>query len=410
MKKILFLIGAFMSSGFLFAQPTNGLVGYFSLNGNTTNAGSATITATPFNTSYTFNGAGAPNRAVQFAGAINSYIGIVDNGNLDFTGDFSVSFSVRLASTATSQGLIDNGLNYGGYGLYYLSSDNTLRFNYKNGTIGAIGALPVNQWKAVCAVKSGTSMLLYINGVQVASGTQGSTAISYPYAPVIGQLYFSPNNYVPISNGSRIDEMRFYNRALSAAEVSSLVSSALPLHLLEFEGRTSDAIGLLNWKTADELNTHSFDVERSTDGKTYSVIGNVTAFNTPGNHAYHYTDNNISSLTTSVIYYRIKQIDIDGHFTYSRIIALPINKNKNILLFYPNPVVNEANLTLTVNARQLVQGRIIDNAGKIVQQQQWNLSPGSTSVSLNLGTLANGIYYLELKGETFNERRQFVKQ
>jgi hypothetical protein len=185
--------------------------------------------------------------------------------------------------------------------------------------------------------------------------------------------------------------------------------TVLPLSLLEFNGRLVNNNGLLNWKTSNEISTASFDIERSIDGRNYITAGNVAAANIPGDHHYNFTDNNITSLGVPVVYYRLKQKDIDGHFTYSRIVALSIGDSKSSVLFYPNPVINEANLTITINKPQQVQARIIDNAGRVVKQQQWNLSAGSVSLSVDVKGLAKGVYYLELKGKTINERKQFVK-
>jgi uncharacterized repeat protein (TIGR03803 family) len=186
--------------------------------------------------------------------------------------------------------------------------------------------------------------------------------------------------------------------------------ATLPYTLLEFKGRLLNNDGVLNWKTTDEVNTLSFDIERSTDGRNYSRAGNVVAFDETGVHSYNYTDKNITSLNVPVVYYRLKQIDIDGRFTYSRIVAVSIDNARSIVLFYPNPVINEASLTVTVTRPGQLQARIIDNAGRVVKQQQWILSTGSTSLSVDVKGLTKGIYYLELKGEMINERQKFVKQ
>ncbi|HMI77345.1 MAG TPA: T9SS type A sorting domain-containing protein, partial [Ferruginibacter sp.] len=187
-------------------------------------------------------------------------------------------------------------------------------------------------------------------------------------------------------------------------------TTALPLTLLEFNGRLSNNNALLTWKTTNEMNVQSFDIERSTDGRNYSAIGNAVALNTTGINNYNYTDNNIASLGAPLIYYRLKQKDISGRFSYSGIIVLTPDNTKSFVLFYPNPVISEANITITINKKEQVQARVIDNAGRILKQQQWNLSAGSTSFSFDLETLAKGIYYLELKGESINEQKQFVKQ
>ena len=115
-------------------------------------------------------------------------------------------------------------------------------------------------------------------------------------------------------------------------------------------------------------------------------------------------------MNSAAYYYRLKQKDIDGRFTYSSIVALSIDDSKSIVMLYPNPVTTEANLTITINKAQQVQGRIIDNSGKMLKQMLWNITSGSTSLPVEVKGLASGTYYLDLKGETINERKIFVKQ
>src|SRR6267154_858574 len=90
---ILLLVSSWISFS-LIAQPTAGLVGFFKMDGNLTNTGSSSMSATPFSISYSTNNAGVPNKALMFAGSTGSYVSITDNGNLDFAGDFSISFGV----------------------------------------------------------------------------------------------------------------------------------------------------------------------------------------------------------------------------------------------------------------------------------------------------------------------------
>ena len=186
-------------------------------------------------------------------------------------------------------------------------------------------------------------------------------------------------------------------------------TGVLPLKLLEFNGRVIGDKAILNWKTTGELNNLSFDIERSTEGRLYAIVGNIPAVNTEGIHPYHYTDNNISSLNVPAVYYRLKQKDIDNHYTYSQIVALSID-NSNVVLFYPNPVSDKANLTVRIKKRQKVQAEVLDNAGRIIKQEHWFLPAGSSSLSVDVSSLVKGLYYLRLKGATFNERKQFLKQ
>lgn len=79
------------------------------------------------------------------------------------------------------------------------------------------------------------------------------------------------------------------------------------------------------------------------------------------------------------------------------------------LVFYPNPVIKKANVTLTVDKAETIQVRIITAAGIVVRQAQWKLTAGSTSQSFDLDGLPAGTYYLDINGATISKRASFVK-
>lgn len=186
--------------------------------------------------------------------------------------------------------------------------------------------------------------------------------------------------------------------------------SILPLQLTAFNGQMENGNTYLNWKTDDEINTREFIVERSIDGRHYITAGKVPAANASGVHHYTFTDRNVDQSGASVIHYRLKQVDIDGAATYSRVLTLSVERSANRIQCYPNPVIGEANLTITLDKPEQIQARIIDNMGKIVQVQQWFLSAGSTSLSLNMSRLAKGIYYLDIRATSFKKQIGVIKQ
>jgi hypothetical protein len=177
---------------------------------------------------------------------------------------------------------------------------------------------------------------------------------------------------------------------------------------LELDGKLVNTNALLSWKTMDEQDVRSFDIERSTDNRNYVAIGNSIAKGT-GSNTYLYTDNTVSALGKPVIYYRIKQKDDNGNVTYSNIIPIAVDKNQPIVMLYPNPVINEANIAVTVNKADHLTTRIVDNTGRVIQQQQWDILPGRTRLSINVQRLAKGMYYVELKGNGIEDRVAFVK-
>ena len=183
----------------------------------------------------------------------------------------------------------------------------------------------------------------------------------------------------------------------------------LPLSNLQINGKLVNNDGDISWKTTNEFNNKFFELERSIDGSTYTTIKKVIALNQLGIHQYNYIDKNINTLGVAVVYYRIKQIDLDGRFSYSSVVVLNIKGNHMVTL-YPNPVADKATLIIGTTKPEQVQGRIIDNAGRVVKQQQWNITAGSNSFTVDVSSLASGVYFLELKGETVNEHKQFIKK
>lgn len=108
---------------------------------------------------------------------------------------------------------------------------------------------------------------------------------------------------------------------------------SLPLKLLSFTGRrVDDFTNRLQWQTAEEVNTKQFIVERSTNGSSYSPIGLVGA-RSNGPNDYSYEDRQ----ATASCWYRLKMEDIDGKFTYSKVLYLSRSAALQSSVF-PNPV------------------------------------------------------------------------
>lgn len=100
-------------------------------------------------------------------------------------------------------------------------------------------------------------------------------------------------------------------------------------------------------------------------------------------------------------------IDIDGKFTYSRIVSVRRDNNNAALLLSPNPATNMLYVQATGNEPVTIQ--IADVTGHILQQQKISLN-GNTSFSVNVQQLPAGNYYLLLKGKEIQQVHQFLKQ
>jgi ELWxxDGT repeat protein len=185
-------------------------------------------------------------------------------------------------------------------------------------------------------------------------------------------------------------------------------SIVLPLDLLEFKGELVQQDALLSWKTANELNTSEFILERSINGNDFEAMGRIAAVNNnSGNHDYQYTDASIRLLKTDKVYYRLKQVDIDSRFTYSKVVAISL-KNQQEFNIYPNPAVNTLNVATGVPVAGALQYRIFDNNGKMILQDSKKAS--TSYLSINISTLSSGIYHLELQFNGISKVVQFVKR
>ncbi len=188
-----------------------------------------------------------------------------------------------------------------------------------------------------------------------------------------------------------------------------IAGAPLPLTLLDFNGHLVNTNALLKWKTTNEQSTLSFEVERSITKGVYERVGTVSATSTPGEHEYSLTDYNVTDLKESVVYYRLKQIDVDGHFTYSNVIPVVLDK-KSLIRLFPNPAREQVNISITVSARDKAIWQIHDLGGRTLMQGSINLDNGTTNIPVDVSRLPRGMYVVSVQGTIVNQQLQLIKQ
>jgi len=111
-----------------------------------------------------------------------------------------------------------------------------------------------------------------------------------------------------------------------------------------------------------------------------------------------------------VVYYRLKQTDIGGSYTYSQTVALPIEQKAASVILYPNPVLNELNLRIYSPVKDKLQWQLIDNGGRMIRQGNYELSAGNTAISQNIGQLGAGVYFMRINGTSLQKVVKVIKQ
>ena len=166
----------------------------------------------------------------------------------------------------------------------------------------------------------------------------------------------------------------------------------LPISLLEFKATVTDKKEVsLTWTTVSEHNNQYFTVERSKDGETFVELQRVDSKgNSVESQEYEAADN---SPLTGTSYYRLKQTDNNGTFTYSKTVAVSVPASDNELTAYPNPSTTILNLQIKDAATKKLTYSLYSIDGKLISQQPIN----NDLTVIPTSTLVNGIYLLQVK-------------
>ena len=186
----------------------------------------------------------------------------------------------------------------------------------------------------------------------------------------------------------------------------------LPLDLLSFTAFLDKTNVDLKWTTASEKNVSHFAIERSSDGKNFSDAATIFAFgNTTQTQKenYSYADN-ISRVSSNIIYYRLRCIDIDGKYTYSptRIIKVGQQSADAKVMTYPNPFVNEMRVTLP----QSWQGKeskieLFNANGQLVKAKE--IASTSQTETIATNELGRGFYVIRITSDTEKMQYKVIK-
>ena len=175
---------------------------------------------------------------------------------------------------------------------------------------------------------------------------------------------------------------------------------AMPVKFADFYADRQGMHVKLEFQTIDELNNKQFEIERSADGEHFEQIGIIAGHNNSTEvNTYEFLD--VSVFEQGVIlkfYYRLKQVDMDGGFTYSRVVfaaAPPPPAPISSLVLAPVPANEYLDVTYTSMLNESVNVTLLDWSGKILRTAE-----GKNGASLRLESLyelASGSYLLQIR-------------
>lgn len=169
----------------------------------------------------------------------------------------------------------------------------------------------------------------------------------------------------------------------------------LPVKLSSFTGSYSNGIALLNWQTSQELDSDHFELFKSYDGVDFVSVTKIASAgfsNTLKNYSYKDHAGGSNS-----VFYRLKEVDVNGKETFSSIVKLSLGINKGVGIF-PNPFNNNFTVTVASAKASIAILKIQNTSGQLVFSKNLSLNKGNNAVVItNLpSALASGIYYVTI--------------
>ena len=187
--------------------------------------------------------------------------------------------------------------------------------------------------------------------------------------------------------------------------------STLPITIKSLDYKVEGDQVTLYWASASENNSKEYAVEKSDDSRKFEVIGHIPASgNSLEEKAYAFTDKR-PSVFNQPVYYRLKMVDLDGGFRYSKTISLIVRKHALFVhSLVPNPASDHILVTASSDKQVEAGFAIADVSGKIVARKTAVLQNGRTNHLMDIATLQKGTYFLILQTKEFKQTLPFIKQ
>lgn len=230
-------------------------------------------------------------------------------------------------------------------------------------------------------------------------GTRGAVAVS-------AGLWPNENDFT--SAASQGESMQYDgtntgggNLTTSADFFNALPSALLPVELIDFRLEANSKSIKLLWSTASETNNDYFEIERSRNGLEYEPIDRIQgAGNSIEIQHYEYFDYEI--VLDELVFYRLKQVDYDGEYSYSSVRIVQSEIPLSDIEVYPNPIESDGCFMLRFNLKEEreVLINLYDTRGNRIYAAIENLPEGNNEIPSEILNLSTGIYFLRVGDES----------
>ncbi len=185
------------------------------------------------------------------------------------------------------------------------------------------------------------------------------------------------------------------------------VTNTLPITLLSFSAIYNGKEVKLSWVTSSEINNDYFTIERSRDGKTFEPI--LTQPGSGNSDRLQYYGAEDLNPYSNISYYRLKQTNYDGKFTYSDVIPIRIKIDEARIISI-QPSKSNAMISFDVNFPKATEGiiKIIDMNGKLGYGSKFTSGPQQKHFTIDSNRMASGVYFLQVIFDDTVVEKKFV--
>ncbi len=201
---------------------------------------------------------------------------------------------------------------------------------------------------------------------------------------------------------------------ISFAGAISSNTTTTPVKLVSLKATKVNDDVLVSWTTASEVNNRGFNVERSIDGNAFEYVGFVKGMgNSSVTNNYRFEDAN-AFVTTGVskLYYRLKQMDNDGKYTYSQIVVVDNNEIENVtVVTYPNPFTDKVTIELQNVKAGMVKIEVLDISGRLITTKEQMVNQNNQTLIVDgLSNLSQGVYFIKVNASGATQISKLIKQ
>ena len=209
----------------------------------------------------------------------------------------------------------------------------------------------------------------------------------------------------PTPSGSKIG----LQQSNAAADRDWRNASILPLQIRTVAVSYSSPFANIQWEVSNEIEASNYTIEFSTNGISFTSVQQVAAKNTI--NANYSIQHNLTGYTSTVVYYRIKQINKNGQYFYTPVYPLRLNTKTNIAV-HNNPFTSSIGITYySVQSADVVLVQLISAEGRKVKTQKFSTTTGVNYFNIQqLNNLSRGIYFIKIDSVGQTHQFQVLKQ